>query len=85
MVFGVGVGRTTIGRIMPSSFVPAGENVKRMRRRWKMVINGDVWVGNSPAPSQGRGRDTARWYVNPVVFGLGSGGGGKTLVTDLTG
>jgi hypothetical protein len=84
-LFGVGVGRITIGRIIPSSFVPAGENVKRIRRRWKMVIKGDVWVGNSAPPSLGRGRDTAKWYVNPVLLGLGSGGGGNALVTDLTG
>ena len=33
MEFGVGAGRMTIGRMMPSSLVSAGEKVNRIRRR----------------------------------------------------
>lgn len=42
MLFGVGAGRIVIGRIMPSSLVSVGAKVKRMRRRWEMLINGEL-------------------------------------------
>jgi hypothetical protein len=47
-LFGVGFGRITIGRLIPSCLVSAGENWNLIRRRWEMVINGDVCVGSSP-------------------------------------
>lgn len=73
-----------IGRIIPSSFVPAGEKANRIRRRWEMLMSGEVCAGIN-APPSGRGNDTARWKVYPVVFLHGSGGGGNIFVTDFTG
>jgi len=74
-----------MGRMMPSSLVSAGEKVKRIRRRWEMLMRGDVCVGNRPAWLRGRGSDIARWNAYPLVFGFGSGGGGKCFVMGLTG